>query len=83
MEERTSEIEETIGYLDMERELKRLKPYEELVEFLFENPEINLMIKEAEYIMDAEEAFNLMHEYKRTGELPLCQHQHEECYDYE
>jgi len=47
--------------------------YKELVEFLFECPEINLMIKEAEYIMDAEEAFNLMHEYKRTGELPLCQ----------
>lgn len=75
------ETEETIGYLDMERELKRLRKYEELVEFLFECDEINLMIKMYEYIMDAEEAFNLMHEYKRTGELPLCQHQHEDNYD--
>lgn len=75
------ETEETIGYLDMDRELKRLRKYEELVEFLFECDEINLMIKMYEYIMDAEEAFNLMHEYKRTGELPLCQHQHEDNYD--
>jgi hypothetical protein len=81
MEKRTEQIEESIGYLDMERELKRLKPYEELVEFLFECDEINLMIKMYEYIMDAEEAFNLMHEYNRTGELPLCKH--EEHYDYE
>jgi len=81
MEKRTEQIEESIGYLDMERELKRLRKYEELVEFLFECDEINLMIKEAEYIMDAEEAFNLMHEYKHTGELPLCQHQHEDDYD--
>jgi hypothetical protein len=81
MEKRTEQIEESIGYLDMERELKRLRKYEELVEFLFENPEINLMIKESEYIMDAEEAFNLMHEYNRTGELPLCQHQQEDNYD--
>ena len=49
------------------------KQYKELVEFLFECDEINLMIKMVEYIMDAEEAFNLMHEYNRTGELPLCQ----------
>lgn len=55
--------------------------YKELVDFLFECPEINLMIKEAEYIMDAEEAFNLMHEYKRTGELPLCKHEGEDNYD--
>ena len=81
MEEKTEQITESIGYLDMERELKRLRRYEELVEFLFECPEINLMIKETEYIMDAEEAFNLMHEYNRTGELPLCKH--EEYYDYE
>ena len=67
----------------MEEETKVNDKYKELVEFLFECPEINLMIKEAEYIMDTEEAFNLMHEYNRTGELPLCQHQHEECYDYE
>lgn len=67
----------------MEEKTKVNDKYKELVEFLFECPEINLMIKEAEYIMDAEEAFNLMHEYKRTGELPLCQHQHEECYGYE
>lgn len=81
MEKKTEQITESIGYLDMERELKRLRRYEELVEFLFECPEINLMIKETEYIMDAEEAFNLMHEYNRTGELPLCKH--EEYYDYE
>lgn len=81
MEEKAEQITESIGYLDMERELKRLRLYEELVEFLFECPEINLMIKETEYIMDAEEAFNLMHEYNRTGELPLCKH--EEYYDYE
>lgn len=81
MEEKAEQITESIGYLDMERELKRLRRYEELVEFLFECPEINLMIKETEYIMDAEEAFNLMHEYNRTGELPLCKH--EEYYDYE
>lgn len=65
----------------MEEETKVNDKYKELVEFLFECPEINLMIKEAEYIMDAEEAFNLMHEYNRTGELPLCKH--EEYYDYE
>ena len=81
MEEKTEQITESIGYLDMERELKRLRRYEELVEFLFECDEINLMIKETEYIMDAEEAFNLMHEYNRTGELPLCKHQHEDNYD--
>lgn len=81
MEEKTEQITESIGYLDMERELKRLRLYEELVEFLFECDEINLMIKMVEYIMDAEEAFNLMHEYNRTGELPLCKH--EEYYDYE
>ena len=81
MEAKAEQITESIGYLDMERELKRLRRYEELVEFLFECPEINLMIKETEYIMDAEEAFNLMHEYNRTGELPLCKH--EEHYDYE
>lgn len=81
MEKKTEQITESIGYLDMERELKRLRRYEELVEFLFECDEINLMIKETEYIMDAEEAFNLMHEYNRTGELPL--RQHEEYYDYE
>lgn len=81
MEKKTEQITESIGYLDMERELKRLRLYEELVEFLFECDEINLMIKETEYIMDAEEAFNLMHEYNRTGELPLCKH--EEYYDYE
>ena len=57
------------------------KPYKELVEFLFECDEINLMIKMYEYIMDAEEAFNLMHEYKRTGELPLCQPPREDDYD--
>ena len=67
----------------MEEKTKVNDKYKELVEFLFECPEINLMIKEAEYIMDTEEAFNLMHEYNRTGELPLCQHQHEECYGYE
>lgn len=67
----------------MEEETKVNDKYKELVEFLFECPEINLMIKEAEYIMDTEEAFNLMHEYNRTGELPLCQHQHGEYYDYE
>jgi len=81
MEKKTEQITESIGYLDMERELKRLRRYEELVEFLFECDEINLMIKMSEYIMDAEEAFNLMDEYNRTGELPLCKH--EEYYDYE
>ena len=65
----------------MEEETKVNDKYKELVEFLFECPEINLMIKEAEYIMDTEEAFNLMQEYNRTGELPLCKH--EEHYDYE
>jgi glycyl-tRNA synthetase alpha subunit len=79
MEKRTEQIEESIGYLDMERELKRLRKYEELTKFLFECDEINLMIKMYEYIMDAEEAFNLMDEYNRTGELPLSQH----TYDYE
>jgi glycyl-tRNA synthetase alpha subunit len=79
MEKRTEQIEESIGYLDMERELKRLRKYEELTEFLFECDEINLMIKMYEYIMDAEEAFNLMDEHNRTGELPLSQH----TYDYE
>ena len=81
MEKRTEQIDESIGYLDMERELKRLRKYEELVEFLFECDDINLMIKMYEYIMDAEEAFNLMHEYNRTGELPLCKHQQEDDYD--
>jgi hypothetical protein len=80
MEKKTEQIEETISYDRLvQSELKRLKKYEELVQFLFECPEINLMIKETEYIMDAEEAFNLMDEYNRTGELTLCQH----TYDYE
>ena len=79
--EKTIKVEETIGYLDMQSELNRLRKYEEIVQFLFECPDINLMIKESEYIMDAQEAFNLMREYNRTGELPLCQH--EEHYDYE
>jgi hypothetical protein len=65
----------------MEEKTKVNDKYKELVEFLFECPEINLMIKETEYIMDTEEAFNLMHEYNRTGELPLCKHK--EHYDYE
>lgn len=65
----------------MEEKTEVNDKYKELVEFLFECPEINLMIKEAEYIMDTEEAFNLMQEYNRTGELPLCKH--EEHYDYE
>jgi hypothetical protein len=80
MEKRTEQIEETISYDRLvQSELKRLKKYEELTKFLFECPEVNLMIQETEYIMDAEEAFNLMDEYNRTGELPLCQH----TYDYE
>ena len=80
MEKRTEQIEETISYDRLvQSELKRLKKYEELVQFLFECPEVNLMIKETEYIMDALEAFHLMDEYNRTGELTLCQH----TYDYE
>jgi len=80
MEKRTEQIEETISYDRLvQSELKRLKKYEELTKFLFECPEVNLMIQETEYIMDAEEAFHLMDEYNRTGELPLCQH----TYDYE
>lgn len=79
--EKTIKVEETIGYLDMQSELNRLRKYEELVQFLFECPDINLMIKESEYIMDAQEAFNLMREYNRTGELSLCEHPYEGFYE--
>ena len=59
-------IEETIGYLDMERELKRLRKYEELVQFLF-NGDLNPMSIHMDgegYLMDEEEGFTIMEEYK-------------------
>ena len=59
-------VEETIGYLDMERELKRLRKYEELVQFLF-NDDLNPMaiyMKGEGYLMDESEGFAIMHEYK-------------------
>ena len=59
-------VEETIGYLDMERELKRLRKYEELVQFLF-NDDLNPMaiyMKGEGYLMDESEGFAIMEEYK-------------------
>ncbi len=67
MEKRTQQIEETIGYLDMERELKRLRKYEELVQFLFSDdlcPMAILMEGEG-YLMTPEEGFAIMEEYKQ------------------
>ncbi len=67
MEKKTQQIEETIGYLDMERELKRLRKYEELVQFLF-NDDLNPMaiyMKGEGYLMDESEGFAIMEEYKR------------------
>ena len=66
MEKKTEQIEETIGYLDMERELKRLRKYEELVQFLF-NDDLNPMaiyMKGEGYLMDESEGFAIMEEYK-------------------
>ena len=66
MEKKTEQIEETIGYLDMERELKRLRKYEELVKFLF-NDDLNPMaiyMKGEGYLMDESEGFAIMDEYK-------------------
>ena len=69
------DTKDTIGYLDMERELKRLRKHEELVEFLFSDELCPMAIyMEGEgYLMTPEEGFEIMEEYKRTGELPLCQ----------
>lgn len=67
MEKNTQQVEETIGYLDMERELKRLQKYEELVQFLFSddlNPMAIYMDGEG-YLMDEEEGFTIMEEYKQ------------------
>ena len=66
MEKRTQQVEETIGYLDMERELNRLRKYEELVQFLF-NDDLNPMaiyMKGEGYLMDESEGFAIMEEYK-------------------
>ena len=67
MEKKTQQVEETIGYLDMERELKRLRKYEELVQFLF-NDDLNPMaiyMKGEGYLMDESEGFAIMEEYKQ------------------
>ena len=59
-------VEETMGYHDMERELKRLRKYEELVQFLF-NDDLNPMaiyMKGEGYLMDESEGFAIMEEYK-------------------
>ena len=66
MEKRTQRVEETIGYLDMERELKRLRKYEELVQFLFSDDLCPMAIHmEGEgYLMTPEEGFQIMEEYK-------------------
>ena len=51
----------------MERELKRLRKYEELVQFLFNDdlcPMAILMEGEG-YLMSPEEGFAIMEEYKR------------------
>jgi hypothetical protein len=50
----------------MERELKRLRKYEELVQFLF-NDDLNPMaiyMKGEGYLMDESEGFAIMEEYK-------------------
>jgi hypothetical protein len=68
MEKKTQQVEETIGYLDMERELKRLRKYEELVQFLF-NDDLNPMaiyMKGEGYLMDESEGFAIMEEYKHV-----------------
>lgn len=67
MEKKTEQIEETIGYLEMESELKRLRKYEELVQFLF-NDDLNPMaiyMKGEGYLMDESEGFAIMGEYKQ------------------
>ena len=62
-------IEETIGYLDMQSELKRLRKYEELVQFLFSDDLCPMAIHmEGEgYLMTPEEGFEIMQEYKQRG----------------
>ena len=67
MEKRTEQIEDTIGYLEMQSEIKRLRKYEELVKFLF-NDDLNPMaiyMKGEGYLMDEEEGFAIMEEYKQ------------------
>jgi hypothetical protein len=61
------ETEETIGYLEMQSELNRLRKYEELVQFLF-NDDLNPMaiyMKGEGYLMDESEGFAIMEEYKQ------------------
>lgn len=67
MEKRHQELDQTISYLDMERELHRLRKYEELVQFLFNDdlcPMAIYMDGEG-YLMSPEEGFAIMEEYKR------------------
>jgi len=67
MEKRHQELDQTVSYLDMERELHRLRKYEELVQFLFNDdlcPMAIYMDGEG-YLMAPEEGFAIMEEYKQ------------------
>ena len=69
MEKRTEQIEDTIGYLEMQSEINRLRKYEELVKCLF-NDDLNPMaiyMKGEGYLMDEEEGFAIMEEYKNEN----------------
>lgn len=71
MEKKIQTIEETIGYLDMQSELKRLKRYEELVKFLFNDDlcPMAIMMDGKHYLMEEEEGFEIMDEYKMFGTI--------------
>ncbi len=84
MEKKTEQIEETIGYLDMERELKRLKRYEELVQFLFESgTPIDPYMDSEGYLMDEQEGFAIMDEYKMFGTIKPAEYEGTDPRDYE
>ena len=84
MEKRTQHVEETIGYLDMQSELKRLQRYEELVQFLFESRSpIALHMDGEGYLMDEQEGFDIMDEYKMFGTIKPAEYEGTDPRDYE
>jgi hypothetical protein len=84
MEKRTQHVEETISYLDMQSELKRLQRYEELVQFLFESgTPIDLYMDGEGYLMDEQEGFDIMDEYKMFGTIKPAEYEGTDPRDYE
>lgn len=84
MEKRTQHVEDTIGYLDMQSELKRLQRYEELVQFLFKSgTPIDLYMDSEGYLMDEQEGFDIMDEYKMFGTIKPAEYEGTDPRDYE